>query len=540
MEHCHLLEAAAEIANVQLHRAGFVPDAQTANAIVAYFSRLQALEEELCADTPNTAVILAAVRCQLAVNKSTLAPIRRLPPELLMEIFSHVTATTRKRHPTRRLELRIAGVCYYWRMVALGASALWSSIDVRIKCAKEDLRWADAAEIYLQRSQQRHLRLAFDAKGHRKRLVEGTRGSAVWQSIMNQSHRIASLRLSRIPNMCYEDLEGRPFPTLRDLRLDFALDSLRDPCANPLKSFSGAPHVQKLHLHFAIDPLKLIIPSNWRLTHLTIICDSERRDLLQQSLWACLQAIEASCAAHLEDCRILANSLYSRATIDPNEILGQRSIHFPALKRIDFESRGGLALLSSMIAPALESVTLTAPRLPGIGCLGSFAFMLQRSGACPRLKTLELRRPFDVRSTLDCLRQLPSLPTLKLRLKAGFEETHLSVLVFQRLLQVLTRDEAKPDSLLIAPRLSRLVFTTGMEQRILSYADGEVMERTVRDMMQSRQKKGLLVQGQELAVAEVATDYLWHWLGDDAPIIKQANSPSESDRSDTEGTFQSD
>ncbi|KAJ7631651.1 hypothetical protein DFH06DRAFT_1438840, partial [Mycena polygramma] len=71
----------------------------------------------------------------LDTRRNQLAPISKLSPELLSEIFLIIAAYSRisADHPSYLppAEARICtnGVCHYWRDVALGCASLWSYID---------------------------------------------------------------------------------------------------------------------------------------------------------------------------------------------------------------------------------------------------------------------------------------------------------------------------------------------------------------------------------------------------------------------------
>ncbi|KAJ7326404.1 hypothetical protein DFH08DRAFT_339253 [Mycena albidolilacea] len=92
------------------------------------------------------------LRCQemsqyLSAKRYLLAPVRRLPPELLQEVFlftviSNTYALTASSPPRRSRNaaslrkaldaIRLAHVCSYWRAVALNAAQLWALILLRL------------------------------------------------------------------------------------------------------------------------------------------------------------------------------------------------------------------------------------------------------------------------------------------------------------------------------------------------------------------------------------------------------------------------
>ncbi|KAF9065165.1 hypothetical protein BDP27DRAFT_1450375 [Rhodocollybia butyracea] len=88
----------------------------------------------------------ATLKKILECQESLLAPIRSLPPELIHEIFSFVTAADRISYKVGSRRKKILGpvypltwVCHWWRRQALSRSTLWSSIDLGIVSPKANL-----------------------------------------------------------------------------------------------------------------------------------------------------------------------------------------------------------------------------------------------------------------------------------------------------------------------------------------------------------------------------------------------------------------
>ncbi|KAF8149953.1 hypothetical protein B0H34DRAFT_731845 [Crassisporium funariophilum] len=64
--------------------------------------------------------------------RSLLSPIRRLPPELLSEIFVHcLPEDTFIRPSPSQVPLLLTGVCSYWRNICVTTPDLWASLDLR-------------------------------------------------------------------------------------------------------------------------------------------------------------------------------------------------------------------------------------------------------------------------------------------------------------------------------------------------------------------------------------------------------------------------
>ncbi|KDQ62756.1 hypothetical protein JAAARDRAFT_149868, partial [Jaapia argillacea MUCL 33604] len=83
---------------------------------------------------------------------SLLAPIRRLPPEILSKIFAHALHPGFV-HPLRNcLPVLLTHVCSYWRQIALSTSALWASLVVSPYDDEEIVRMRPILESFLTRS----------------------------------------------------------------------------------------------------------------------------------------------------------------------------------------------------------------------------------------------------------------------------------------------------------------------------------------------------------------------------------------------------
>ncbi|KAJ3893174.1 hypothetical protein GG344DRAFT_43823, partial [Lentinula edodes] len=82
---------------------------------------------------------LVQMRAEAHVYESLLSGMRRLPPELLAEIFVHYTAPIRQRDyrlsiyscypranaPHQSSPMVLSHVCRKWRLVALSTPLLW-------------------------------------------------------------------------------------------------------------------------------------------------------------------------------------------------------------------------------------------------------------------------------------------------------------------------------------------------------------------------------------------------------------------------------
>ncbi|KAF7300571.1 3-beta hydroxysteroid dehydrogenase isomerase family [Mycena chlorophos] len=82
--------------------------------------------------------------------RNAFAPVRRLPPEILLRIFEIVAQlrTTRNQYTDwddnlkKRHLSAAAGVCSHWRKLILGTSSLWCSIDADLRHCSDSRRMA--------------------------------------------------------------------------------------------------------------------------------------------------------------------------------------------------------------------------------------------------------------------------------------------------------------------------------------------------------------------------------------------------------------
>ncbi|KDQ15789.1 hypothetical protein BOTBODRAFT_272797 [Botryobasidium botryosum FD-172 SS1] len=91
-----------------------------------YESLIEALQPASNARNTNA---LSALR----YRQNQLAPVNRLPSEILLLIFASAIepAHDHKYSPTGCHPICISGVCQRWRAVALGVPQLWACIDAR-------------------------------------------------------------------------------------------------------------------------------------------------------------------------------------------------------------------------------------------------------------------------------------------------------------------------------------------------------------------------------------------------------------------------
>ncbi|KAL1713638.1 hypothetical protein EV715DRAFT_277166 [Schizophyllum commune] len=139
-----LLHSAAALASKSMLREGIAPSPLEREPIDES-SRLLDIElKRIEAEIARLSAVRDQLVDQLAVNRSLVAPVRRLPRELLTEIFvqffreeeDRLTDTFSPRKPTQEISRYVAPVSYTWWTVARSTPVLWSNIFLGTSAAR--------------------------------------------------------------------------------------------------------------------------------------------------------------------------------------------------------------------------------------------------------------------------------------------------------------------------------------------------------------------------------------------------------------------
>jgi len=115
-------------------------------------TRVQALLTQLIHDQDET-------RKYVQVHQAFLAPIRRIPLEILQEIFIHCLPSGRYIRPDAlKAPLLLGQICVLWRRAALSTPPLWNSLAIQLSQRNYDRRIA-LMKSWLARSSERPISL---------------------------------------------------------------------------------------------------------------------------------------------------------------------------------------------------------------------------------------------------------------------------------------------------------------------------------------------------------------------------------------------
>ena len=155
----HKLARDHDIAMLKSPRKWGIPSEEEVKSIKIIILKLEAkLAEETFLDHPADATI-KGLTLELTLNKAYTAPIRRLPFEILSEIFISCSLQSGRSTP-----VRISAVCHRWRETILATPLAWSRIALYIMRPQREELLLTYVTTFLQRS--RRCLLLIDLRGH--------------------------------------------------------------------------------------------------------------------------------------------------------------------------------------------------------------------------------------------------------------------------------------------------------------------------------------------------------------------------------------
>ncbi|KAJ7669952.1 hypothetical protein DFH06DRAFT_159388 [Mycena polygramma] len=334
---------------------------------------------------------------------AVLSPIRRVPPEIVGEIFSWTLPLGRRvaGHPPGSAPWYLGRISGIWREIALGLPSLWSSITVFHTDGSpcEDFSPLPMVQAQLMRSANAHLHVDFEW------MVDEEHASSFMEALLPHSNRWRSFRICGDSNALLglmQPAKGR-LAHLHTLEIDD--DALEeDDDSVVLDIFSIAPNLRQVLLTTAtFSRFSPPLPIPWEQI-------TQYRGIgTVQQLVPILRA-----ASSLVDCAV-------GFADDDQEIPDGTVVTLPHLRRL-FTEQGDF--LTYLTAPHLEHLSCDAvpPLLP----------FIQRSSC--RLTTLVMTDtlPWDAltsEAVILLLQHTPALKNLVLQATSVDEEDNTRVLI---------------------------------------------------------------------------------------------------------------
>ncbi|TRM55305.1 hypothetical protein BD626DRAFT_528916 [Schizophyllum amplum] len=332
-----LLERASSLTSVARLRSGPFPAAQDDSPFQACARDLSREIERIDAEDQRARILR-----QLQIIRSTIAPVRRLPNELLSEVFA-IAVYGHHTYERAFVARILAAVCAIWRATACDTANFWTCIDLSLATRKNVRALLDM-----------HVDLA---NGLLLRVCQRPRVNVDEQ--MRRLLDLPSKYTVRLEQISFRGNEVafpvRETPDLSSL-VHVDLRVFGQNVSRALAFLCRARALCSLSLHLEY-PCRfqsyLSIPTLPNLTELKLIKDGEPND------WVIINEIIVSpvlkgCAASLQ-----------RLIFSNHEEIGWQGerIILPALRCVDLQY-GAHHLLSHVHAPALETVILRETRDP--------------------------------------------------------------------------------------------------------------------------------------------------------------------------------
>ncbi|TRM64072.1 hypothetical protein BD626DRAFT_265106 [Schizophyllum amplum] len=450
------LNCARAMVTVSLHRSAYVPSTADATLITEKAQTLSAMYSEVDAEIRKLQRQKRAIRAQIPLHHAIVSPWRRLPREIMSEIFLLALPMDWMYGNTgRRGSLNLTGVCHAWRVVVLNTPRIWANL--RFDGWNPLARHTKALRAELDKTSQVPLTLDIDLSrsgnhGAPMTNPEDAWSNEGWEILCSQSHRWSSVDLDSLPLAAYASLSSRAFPILESLRIGVHAVHRNEDAKNeiPLDCFHNAPALANLAIFYDGPIVPFTMPPTLAITDLTILC-SDSSDERAPSLLPCLEAILATCDT-LQQCTITARNFLIPAHPKP--------VTFPALRKLTLDD-DAVSLCRFIAAPNLEAAVLTGSPDWGTGGDGLAAMTTllhnRDSSGCKALRQLNIcglpARPEDA---IRFLHQVPQLTNLVISNEdpedAGAHDLFVSI----ELLKGLSRDSEAPGAATLLPNLLRL------------------------------------------------------------------------------------
>ncbi|KAL1713079.1 hypothetical protein EV715DRAFT_296431 [Schizophyllum commune] len=377
-----LLERAASVANLAMLRTYAEPSSIQIAAIEVYTPLLESKLESL---HPSDIRSRDRILAQLDIHRSILAPVRRLPVELLSEIFSRVQKMT----PLRTLQVAtvMSHVCFTWRTVARGHGALWTKVVVKTM---------DDFDKYCERFLPISGKVPLELRGDDREIL-----GDLWDRIALYAPRWRRITLMADLSML-PDLQVLYMENLERL----VIDAYGAPTSVEVSAldFVVAPRLR--HLALTLDELQserqLHIPVTRTLTSLDITTDSPFPVTLTIPL---LRACANTLRSLTLKVRYPLDGLEGSYPTSISDVFAMEALTFLSL--VD----PACALLKHITAPLIEVLILS--NVPSYGSRSLLGF-LTRGQASQHLLDLRVYGPKEreIADWMPCIQLMDSLKDL--------------------------------------------------------------------------------------------------------------------------------
>ncbi|KAJ7062275.1 hypothetical protein C8F01DRAFT_1024457 [Mycena amicta] len=193
-----------------------------------------------------------------------LAPIRRLPAEMLTEIFSRVDTGDDDESPIK-LAIRLSAVCGYWRQLVLHTPRLWTTVVIKLQLVKLSVEYRNMVKELLERSSPHPIDISFYSAGRKR--PEQLFFAPVMDAVLSVAHRWGGLYLDFDILPALQTIASLPLPHLTSMELNLGYGYVQQPSQSP-SFFLDAARLTRVSLCMSDFSL---LPMPWsQLTDLSL------------------------------------------------------------------------------------------------------------------------------------------------------------------------------------------------------------------------------------------------------------------------------
>ncbi|KAJ7468683.1 hypothetical protein FB451DRAFT_1256985 [Mycena latifolia] len=436
----------------------------------------------------------ADLASQMNLCQSILSPIRRLPPEIIGEIFLHLVPSLPPDGRHRRVEVpwKLGQICRVWRTIALSLDRLWSVLDLSFTHYIPPKCWAPRLVIVDEPSEEEDIKLSPHLEADNREYEEGfeieTTLEFIKGCVKRSGRRPLAIRLNA------RDHNYAVFPILEALFKrsarwgEIVLISPPQGLLNHLSRPEG--NLQQLHkIVFANLSLPITHDADFyqrlpNLNDLSFVAGEIPQRSHSDIPWSQLtRYCEIDCAwtaperwaayRQLTNLVVLRLSLGWRySSVPSTQMMQGKRISFPNLRVASFRfcyHSSSVDLIQFFTMPALEAFSIHT------SSHGTYASQLHLviPSSSPHLKILRICIRLARISDGDMERTLEMFPDLT---ELTLDTTHI---ISNRVVSRLTPHHDRP---VLAPKLEIIRLS------VLSFIPGDCKWKTLLEMLQARFK----------------------------------------------------
>ncbi|KAJ7045922.1 hypothetical protein C8F04DRAFT_453856 [Mycena alexandri] len=151
-----------------------------------------------------------------------VAPVGKLPTELLVEIFAHAVHSSHSSLPPHLQAVRLSGVCSLWQRVVNNSPGLWAANRLEVSLNNDSAGYLDGLKMLLDRSSPLPIAVLLTLNDE-PRFYSSDYVAYIFKLLAPTMMRWKDLEIDRA---ALEHMTPGPFPALECLELEYSIASM--------------------------------------------------------------------------------------------------------------------------------------------------------------------------------------------------------------------------------------------------------------------------------------------------------------------------